>query len=190
MNFLVTLSKGSNRGWERNKFGNCFWRRERNCIFLVFCNLFYDFFSFRSFLYMIMKSCDHQKMRFLWLFAELWVFSRKHDEEAERKGKCLEGAPLTALTARSNFCSVSLSYRIMPCTLLHFFVFFSGAHFFRMNGWTLLVLCCICILSHSLWFHENCFHFWCSHQKNVRDNHWTKRNFLSHSTMKNWRESS
>lgn len=117
------------------------------------------------------------------IFVELWVLLKtRHDEGAERKRKCLEGAPLTALTVRSNFCSVSLSYRIIALHFTALLSLLSGAHFFRMNGRTLLML----------HLHSSAFimisretSFWCSHQKNVHDNHWTKRNFLSHSTMKN-----
>lgn len=95
------------------------------------------------------------------------------------------GAPLTLFcTDRSHFCSVSLSYRIhiFKCTLLHFSsccwcIFPPSFGAFIPAEWTLLVLCSLHL--HFLIYYDFTKFFFifglifCSHQKNVHDNHWT-----------------
>lgn len=71
--FPVTLSKGA----ERNKFGNCFWRRVKEIAYFWCFAIYFTIFSFS---YMIMRP---QNAIFVAFCAKLLLFSRKTTKRKE-----------------------------------------------------------------------------------------------------------
>lgn len=150
-----------------------------------------------------------EELQFLWLFvcAELWGFSRTDREttaeKEERKEMSRGGAPLTSFrTDRSHFCSVSLSYRIiyflnaLYCIsplLLAFHVRRIFSTWMDTSRFMLAAFAFFLIYCDSTNFFSISFSF-ISHQRNVRDNHWTaismKKIFIdvkAHKSARNFR---